>query len=328
MELPQSYTISKFFSYANKPKQTPHYLNGGCPICHEGSSWGSRSRLFYYLSDDFLYCYNCGRSWNPYWWVHEVSGMSYHEIREDIKDYSGGSDYVIQHQSVAENDWVLPDLPGECVNLRDPIQLNFYKHLPIVQTALNYCNTRRLFTAINTPKTLYVALNDKYHKNRLIIPFYNNNRIICYTSRKLLESDKSAKYLLKFNSPKNIFNIDKVMDDLPYIFLFEGQIDSMFIRNGIAVSGLTLTETQEQELMQFPFHKRIWILDNIQLEKKEVINKCMHKLKNGDTLFFYEDEFSSFKDLNEYCIANRKDYIDPELIISHSYTGSKGMLRI
>lgn len=327
MEIPQSYTISKFFSYANKTKQHSRYLNGGCPICHEGSNWDTKQRLYYYIQDDFLYCYNCARSWNPYWWVKEVSGMSHKELKDDIKEYTGDSDYILQWEQEASKEWTLPDLPGECVNLRDAMQLKFYRKLPIVQKALDYCKSRRLFDAINTPKTFYVCLNDKYHKNRLIIPFYKNNRIICYTSRKILD-DNTAKYLLKFNSPKTIFNIDKIKTEIPYIFLFEGQIDSMFVQNGVAVSGLTLTQQQEQELSQFPFHEKIWVLDNLKFEKKEVINKIISKLRAGERLFFYENEFAPFKDLNDFCVEKKQDFVDPALIVESSFTEEKGLLRV
>jgi hypothetical protein len=328
MELPQAYTISKFYSISEGARQYSSYINGGCPICHEGSNWGRKRRLYYYLSDDFLYCYNCARSWNPYWWVKEATGMSYREIREDMRDYDDGGGFVLQHEKAESAEWVLPELPGECVNLKSQVQLDYYKGNRIVQLARQVCEQRRLFTALNSPKALYVCINDKYHKNRLIIPFYKNNKIESYTSRKLLDSDTKAKYVLKFNSKKPLFGIDNLTDELPYIFIFEGQIDSFFLKNAVAVSGLELTIEQEEELRSYPFHQRIWVMDNLKFENDEVKRKASEKLKNGESLFFYENDFTPFKDLNDYCVEKKLDAIDPALILNNVYSGGKGLLKI
>lgn len=328
MDIPQAYTISKFFSLAEGAKQFSSYLNGGCPACHEGSNWGRKRRLYYYLSDDFLYCFNCARSWSPYWWIKEITGMSYQEIREDMSDYSDSSGFTLEYNRTPEKEWVLPELPSECVNLKSPTQLDYYKDNKIVTMAHKYCEDRRLFSAINSPKALYVCLKDRYHKNRLIIPFYRNDKIESYTSRKLIESDVRPKYILKFNSKKPLFGVDKISEDLPYIFLLEGQIDSFFIQNGIAVSGLELTTEQEDDLNNYPFHKRIWIMDNLKFEQDEVKKKATEKLKNGESLFFYENDFAEFKDLNEYCITKKQDQIDPALIVQSTFSGGKGLLRI
>ena len=52
-KIPQSYIISKFFSYAGKPTQSRNYLNGSCPICKEGgNSWLKKKRLYYFPNDE------------------------------------------------------------------------------------------------------------------------------------------------------------------------------------------------------------------------------------------------------------------------------------
>ena len=330
MDLPQTYTISKFFTHTEGARQYSSYLNGGCPICHEGNSWGSKRRLYYYINDDFLYCYNCARAWNPYWWIKEITGMTFHEILEDVKDYGGvDGDYIQQYSSnTTTTEWAMPDLPGECINLKSEVQLDYYKNDKMVKKAYDYCNDRRLFSALNSPKALYVCIDDRYHKNRLIFPYYKENKIISYASRVFLPDDKRTRYLIKFNTGKPVFGLDRVDADYPYIFIFEGQIDSMFIKNGIAVSGLVLTEEQESELSAFPLHKRIWCLDNLAMEKDEVRSKAIEHLNNGESLFLYLNEFEKYKDLNEYCIEKKQDQVDPVLILNNVYSGGKGLMRI
>lgn len=330
MEIPASYLISKFNIYTGNAVHSRNHLNGSCPICKEGNSFKKKKRLYYFPDEKYLYCHNCARGWTPYFWLKEVTHMTFKEILDDVKDYTGEEIDLSDNNSFKETVFKIPDLPGECVNLKDPLQLEYYKDRPIVKTALNYCNSRRLFTAINAPKTFYVCVSDYTHKNRLIIPYFNaKGQIESYISRSLLAEDTHSKYLIKFNSQKPIFNLDKIDLSLPYIFILEGPIDAMFVPNGIAVSGLTLTDNQESILTtHYPLHSRIWILDNFKKEKEQVIKKIQEKLKNDETLFFYENEFAPFKDMNEYCVQKKSDSIEPDLILKSCFKGSQGLLKM
>jgi|688.fasta_scaffold280589_2 hypothetical protein len=330
VELPQSYIIDKFNIYSSKVKESRYYLNGCCPVCREGKSWNVKTRLFYFLEDNYLFCHNCNRSWFPVSWVMEVANLSFKEVLEDLKDNNYSTDYSLVVDSVEKAVYEVPTLPGECVNLRDELQVKYFDNFPIVKTTLQYCKNRRLFSAINSPKTLFCCLNDKFHGNRLIIPFYNEKgKIESYISRKISDNDKKAKYLIKFGSKKPVFNLNKIDENFPYIFIFEGQIDSMFVKNGIAISGTHLTNEQEQEITNnFPFHQKIWVLDNYRFEEKEVVDIIINKLKNNEKVFLYEGIYSKTKDLNDFCVENKIDCIDPNDIINFSFSGEKGLLKL
>lgn len=330
MDLPQSYTIDKFYTYSNKVRESQSYLNGCCPICREGNSWGSKRRLFYFLNHDYFYCHNCGCSWTPISWIKEVTGMSFKEIKEDLKHYDYDPKFKLFVESSENKVFEMPVLPGECVNLKDDLQLKYFSSYEIVKEAYSYCSSRRLFTALNSPKTFYCCLNDKYHGNRLVIPYYNEKgKIESYISRKLLNTDFKAKYLIKFGSKKPIFNLYKIDENFPHIFLFEGQIDSMFLKNGVAISGVHLTEEQDSELTKlFPFHERIWVLDNYRFEEAEVTKIIAEKLKKREKVFLYDDDFKNFKDLNEYCVKKEQDFVDPALILNSCYSGEKGLIKL
>jgi hypothetical protein len=330
VELPQSYIIDKFHAYSAFIYTSPTYLNGCCPVCGEGEHWGKKRRLYYLINDDYLYCHNCAESWTPYYWIREVSGMTFKEIKNELSGYDFDLKFRIFIENVEEKAFEIPTLPGECVNLKDDLQVNYFSSHPIVKKAKDYCISRRLFTAKNAPKTFYCCLNDKYHGNRLIIPFYNEKgKIESYISRKLLDADTKPKYLIKHGGKKPIFNLDKVDENYPYIFIFEGQIDCMFLKNGVAVAGTRLTEDQDYKLTQsFPFHTRVWVLDNYRFENKEVIDVIKDKMKQNQLVFMYSNEFSEFKDLNEYCTKQGQDFIDPALVLNDCFTGEKGIIRL
>jgi hypothetical protein len=188
-----------------------------------------------------------------------------------------------------------------------------------------------LDTAVNKPRSLWISLTDYTHKNRVVFPFYSPDgsaKIEFYQSRALYDKDAEiAKYLSKSNSDKAVFNLDKVTTDLDYIFLQEGPIDAMFLRNSVALAGIHPTEDQLSRMNAlYPIHNLVYVLDNQWLDKtsykvtKELLDK-------GESVFIWPKELIKFKDLNELCIHLEKDEIKPEFIIKHTYVGMKGLIQ-
>ena len=317
--------------YAGKPVRSRSFYNGSCPICHEGKSWGKKKRLFFFPDTNYLYCHKCARSWTPYFWVKEVTGYDFTQIKEDLKDYLGDDEYAeVEIFKKEERDFVLPDLPGECVNLLDDVQRHYYKNNPIVKKAYDYCQSRRLFTALNRPKTFYVCIEDKHHKNRLIVPFFDEKgRIVTYVSRTLFDTDEKAKYIVKFNSDKPLYNFHRIDPNYPYIFVIEGPIDSMFLKNAVSITGIHMTDKQARQINNmYPFHELIWIYDNPKFESEVVRKKIKDKLKNEERVFLYDGELAEYKDLNLFCTQKNLDFVDPDLIVTGSYKGNMGLLKL
>ena len=116
---------------------------------------------------------------------------------------------------------------------------------------------------------------------------------------------------------KSIFNIDRIDINIPYIFIFEGPIDAMFVKNGVSVAGLTLSDTQLTQLSEFPFHKKIWILDNPKIDES-AMKKTQELLLNKESVYFWPFDNKN-KDLNEWCVNEKKDEIDYNIIINNLY---------
>ena len=336
MVLPEAYIVQKFYQYAGKPKynRLTKTYQGGCPICREGKSWGKKRRLFYVIKANFFHCHNCGWHSNPTNWIIEVSSLTFEEVLEESKDY----DILPKDVNEKEiNEYVKrifsQKLPDDSINLFDDTQLKFYNSNPIVQTAVKYIKDRMLDTACNRPKSLYVSLKDKTHKNRLVIPFWNlNNKIIHYQTRTLLKNDEKfkPKYLSKINSDKSVFNIDKVTEELDKIYIFEGPIDACFAVNGVAVAGITenssslYTKLQYDQLNKFPFHERVIVLDS-QWQDQASKNKTKILLDAGVKVFIWPKKLGKrYKDFNELVIDNKINKVPSKIIDENTYTGLMG----
>lgn len=337
MILPQDYIVQKFYQYAGFPKykRLTNTYEASCPICREGKSWGRKKRCYYLTKDNVICCHNCGWYGSPVNWIKEVTGQNYQEIIKEASSY----DILpldLMREEIKQPVFVnRQSLPLDSINLFDESQISYYKNNAVVKDALALITKRRLDTAINRPKTLWLSLTDKIHRNRIIIPFYDKkNEIIFYQSRAIYEKDTRImpKYLGKVNGERSLVNLNQITPDLDYIFIFEGPIDSFFVKNGTAVAGIqehsskSLTQLQESQMSSFKLYNKIWVLDS-QWQDRASREKTERLIDENETVFIWPEKIGKkFKDINDICIAGKKDSINPEFFIENSYSGIKAKL--
>lgn len=330
-ELPVDYIISKFFELGYKVSHNRYNntYNSCCPLCKEGKSWGYKKRCFYIPENDNIYCHNCGESYKPYNWIRKVSGMTDEELRNDLGNNQTSVEISFDSPIPKTPQ---PSLPEDCINLFDPLQLEFYKRDHIVQTAIAYLRGRRLLTAVNKPSAFYISLKDHTHKNRLVIPFLDTSgKFIHYQSRKLFEWDEKPNYLSKFNSVKSIFGVERIDPTLDDVFIFEGPLDACFTRNGVAVAGINeghhkFTPIQLTQLDELALFNKIWVLDNQWIDKASRA-KTQVLLEQGECVFIWPEKFKRFKDFNEVCVYCGLDEIKPEYLKKNSTCGKGAILK-
>jgi hypothetical protein len=337
--LPEDYIITKFFQYAYQPKHN-RYNNtyqAGCCICREGDSLGKKRRCYYIPKNDIIFCHNCGWSSKPFTWIKRVSNCETIDIINDLKDY----EYTeITFSDKEELPVLVPSetLPKDCINLSDSMQIDFYKDNAIVQQCLELIKARRLDTAVNRPRTLYLSLADKNHKNRLVIPFLNEDKDIeFYQTRGFLEKDLIAKpkYISKINAEKTLFNIDQVSSDYDSVYIFEGPINAFFTKNSLAVGGITdksahtfTTRQQYQIDTTLKWFRKIWVLDSQWIDTT-ALTKSELLLQNGQDVFIWPEKFGKrFKDFNDICIACKIDEISHDFVQKNTFNGIEGILKL
>jgi hypothetical protein len=83
--------------------------------------------------------------------------------------------------------------------------------------------------------------------NRLIIPFYFQNRIVGYTAR-VINSNSNPRYLSE-QQPGYVFNLDRQTYDRQFVIVCEGPIDAISI-DGCAIMGADIKKSQDWLLKQ------------------------------------------------------------------------------
>ena len=334
INVPEQYVVNVLYENVYKISYNKYNktYNGCCPICKEGDSWGKKKRFYYIPKNELAYCHNCGYSKKPLSFISDVTNKPLHFIINEIKKFDNEIVDVKPAEPVTiKNDTSLPD---DCINLTDISQINYYKDNTIVKLALDLIKNRKLDKAINRPKTFYLSLSDVVHKNRLILPFYNDNgKIIFYQSRGLTKKDlhERPKYLSKVGAERSLYGIQNIDANLDNIFIFEGPIDSYFCQNGIAICGITensdkmFTTLQKTQISKLNLFEKIYVLDNQRLDSAS-LNKSEHLVNSNNKIFIWPKELKQFKDFNDICIAGNKEKINPEFILKNTYSGLKAKL--
>ncbi|MGA1049819.1 MAG: hypothetical protein ACO3UU_17580, partial [Minisyncoccia bacterium] len=293
----------------------------------EGKSTGRKQRCYFIPSKNNIYCHNCGWSSTPINWIKEVSGTNFTDIIDELKTFDIDIENYIENDNKPATFTATPDLPRDCINLFDKSQVEFFKDNKVLQKDIKLIKNRNLDIAVNRPKALYLSLNDNIHKNRLVIPFYENGEVIFYQSRTILSNDTKSKYISKINSTKSLYGFDQIDPRLDNVFIFEGPINSFFVKNGVAVAGIqekshqSFTAKQIEQLSSLVLYKKIWVLDSQWIDSAS-LSKSKILADQNETIFIWPEKIGrKYKDFNDLAMKFNIDEISAKFIADNSYKG-------
>lgn len=333
----ETFTVQKFFQYCGAPKRNKYNntYQGSCPICREGKSWLKKRRCFYIPKNNNIYCHNCGWSSVPYNWIKRVTGNSDLEIIQEVKQSDNNESAEIVTIPTIKK--LVEDLPVDSINLFDNQQLDYFKDDKIIQQCIKFIHERRLDTAVNRPNALYISLKDFVHKDRLVIPFYNeHNKIEFYQTRTVITNQKNTKpkYISKVGGEKTLYGMNNIDNSNNSAFIFEGPINAMFVSNGVAVAGIQkgnqqFTPRQAEQIKSIlNWFNRIWVLDSQWIDNTSLI-KTEKLINQGEKVFLWPEKFGKcFKDFNEICMKYNLDEISQTFIVDNTFDKLTSLIKL
>lgn len=215
----------------------------------------TRGQIYVIKNSLNFHCYHCGMSARFSTFLRQEDPTLYDEYRMEIfKSSKAGDDKVSDRasDSIVIRD-PIPTQPISQVSLveskssaldKDIILLNT---LPPGHPVLKYVESRRLPIEFYD-KIGYVAkfqqfaskYDDKFKKSigshpRLVFPYYDSDgSIICYSCRSFGKEQPKYIKLAVDNTKEKLYGLWRIDKSKP-IYVVEGQIDSLFIDNCIAV---------------------------------------------------------------------------------------------
>lgn len=320
---------SAFMSFDNYHYQRkPFNVSCKCHICGDSRKDKSQSRLnaYYYRDEIMVNCYNCGFS----------SGVKYYLRTYHPNQWSIYSDKVkssklmaLQKQRIDEIDKdfikkgkysTIDDILGNIETMEEEVEeeIIFPTELPLCyrideideeHPVVDYVKSRmiprdkwhRLFFTTEFRKLANIVSPGTYHREspepRLVIPIYNREgRIESFQGRALREGSGMRYLTIKYcEEATKIYGLD-TMDDTKTVYLMEGQIDSLFIENGLAITGGNISLEDLDELVP---RNRAFIMDH-EDRHPDTIQRIQKLLDGGESIVLFDKTDWKGKDINQF----------------------------
>jgi hypothetical protein len=229
-----------------KRKTTPSgWTSFNAPCCvHNGNTADTRGRGGLINEGDTIsfHCFNCGykASWQPgrpvsqklrklLTWLNTPDDVI-NKLTLDVMRVNEGVE--VQQRKIELPTFEPVLLPPDSVKIADITEFNKFS-----MSILEYMSSRNL----NIDDTDYYWSSSLGYRDRLIIPFYYEGRIVGWTARTII-SDKQPKYLTE-SQPGYVYGLDEQGPNKIFAVVVEGPMDAIHI-DGCALTGSEISDQQ------------------------------------------------------------------------------------
>lgn len=285
-----------------------NHLNFHCPLCGDGKKKSSR-RGYWYINTGSYYCFNGGcianeKGLNGIQFLSLLTGKSASEIKTELIKRAGTFKHVVSSNiSTTINEQEFDDLLGLSGS---PIKKNFVLHddwIDLPTEVQKEVDRRKIY------KSPFIASDWKLYydkkKNRLVIPWTKDY----YQERALTKKQQKeeGKYLFPPEIEKPIYGLNNIDPNFKYLFLLEGVFDAIWVKNGLAVGSLILSQKQKLQLQSYKDYTIVYFMDN-QFKDQSSKNQTIKISKENpfQKIFIWPKKLSMFKDVNESVIYSDK----------------------
>jgi len=320
-----------------------------CPICGDSSKNKNKTRGFFFVNKNkyFYKCHNCGVSCNLYGFLEKVSPSLCKEYSLEVwKDGDGlkpkkKTEPVVAIKKVKKKYTI--ELP--CVSELPPNHpcRTFVELRKIPRTAWKYLYYAEDFQMWS--ETINPLYKDRYELldrctqqvntrlgSRLVIPIINENGELIGAQGRIISissGDRRIVNLLRYitikaeghdQDHKAWFGLDRV--DTGTIYVVEGPLDSLFIPNCVAMTGLS-------DALNVPSHLKsrslVYLIDNE--PRNEAVVSTIEKLLDQDKKVCIWPDHIKQKDLNDMILAGMTEKQLLQTIKENTVSGLSGKIK-
>ena len=230
----------------SKRKTTPSgWTSFNAPCCHHnGNTADTRGRGGLISEGDTVsfHCFNCGfkASWQPGRGVSKglrrlliwlgAPDDAINKLTLDVMRINEGVE--VKQRKIEIPTFETVPLPADAIKLTDITEFNKFS-----MAILEYMAARNL----NLDDTDYYWSPSLGYRDRLIIPFYYEKRIVGWTARTII-ADKQPKYLTE-TQPGYVYGLDEQGHNKVFAIVCEGPVDAIHVE-GCALTGSEIGDQQ------------------------------------------------------------------------------------
>ena len=269
-------------------------LNMRCPICGDSKKSATKRRGWYYMKNASFYCFNCSTGMSGIKFLEFISGNSYADIRKEYMKL-----YLKTGKSLSLSaSYDIPSEEPSVFQLQSIVKPEWKQALS--DKAKAYLSERKVIEAPFLKENLYSCYTKK-GEEYIMIP-WRLNGVDAYFQLNDFQKLHSLKYIFPKDKKKLLYGLDNIDISWPYIIVFEGVYDSLFVKNGIASGTKSVSDYQLKLIKErFPRHQIVISFDN----DKSGITSMTKLLKNGSDFKYFKwfNKNTQQKDINEYVIS-------------------------
>ena len=292
-----------------------------CPVCGDSKKSIRRRRGNYYVNNNSYFCFNCDHSASGLWVVVSLLDKEIKDVKRDFFDWC-------KKNSIGQpSKTPTPKPPPKKKEISTIIPSNW---TPIPSVIKPIIEMRKIFEAPNCPKKWKLYYNN--NTKRLVIPWIDKEGKIEYWQERAISGNQDPKYLFPKETSKPVFGLDWIDLDYPWVFLFEGVFDCIWMKNGIAIGGKSLTNYQKS-LLERILNTKVYFLDNQWADdtgRKESLK--MAKESPQTKMFIWPKDIKS-KDLNAVAMSDKEYWLidkltDVGFLTSRIMNGARAILEL
>uniref|UniRef100_A0A6C0JWX7 DNA primase n=1 Tax=viral metagenome TaxID=1070528 RepID=A0A6C0JWX7_9ZZZZ len=317
------------YNLRNFKRKNEQLYQASCPFCGDSKKDKTKARLFIFKNKNSLFvkCFNCGKSTTFANLLKYISPILYSEYV--LETYSDN-----QSLNPLRTSSIMEKMRFDNVSKQKSFNnAEWCDKLPENHVCVQYLQSRKIPIAAYS-KLLYTAnfkeLADEIYidhgktlecDSRLVIPMYDKYHVLYgIAGRALYDCSDRMRYItLRTNDSEDklVYGVDQI-DSTKDIRVVEGQLDSLFIDNCIAVCCAELNIAEEL----FPKEKLILIPDNEPRAPIQV-KKIKGFIKKGFNVVLFP-EYISQKDVNLMIMNGVNDL--ENIIVNNTFQGIRAEL--
>jgi transcription elongation factor Elf1 len=322
----------------NFKQKNTNLWNFSCPYCGDSQTNKLKARGYVYAkgNDLFYRCHNCGVGTNVGNFIKHVDSSLHDEYV--FEKYKSGTTSNTYHRTSSVSPRIITQPPkfGHIQKRSIFEHGTWLKDLPSGHFCLTYAQNRLipeehydklLFTS--NYKVFCDALIPNHDKKliedaRLVIPFFNyQNELVAVSGRALETSDRTLRYVtLRTNDSENklVYGMDRA-DLNQRIYLVEGPLDSLFLKNCVA-SGDANLALRVKNIQA----KNITLIFDNEPRNKEVCKLIENAIKSNHDVVIWPDNIEG-KDINEMMLNGFSSSEIQSIIDSNTFFGLEAIAK-
>ena len=320
--------------YLRNFKQKNDYLwNYSCPVCGDSSKNKLKARGFIYKvkSDLFVKCHNCGYGTNIGNFIKFVNSNLYDEYV--LERYKSGALRYNDHKDINEVDTRFADTKPVFLEpplLRGTTRLDKLSEThPAVQYAIKRQIPKDKWELLYfcpkfknwTNSVIYKFTKEDDDHPRMIFPFFDTSGVMYAFAGRAFGSEEPKYYTIKLDeNAEKIYGLDRI-DYEKHIYVVEGQVDSLFLPNCIAVAGASFDLPTIQKIK----NTCTIVMDN-EPRNKDIVNQLTKYIDEDYSVCMFPDNVQE-KDINEMVLAGRTIDQITDIINRNTFRGISARLK-